>query len=310
MVERPNSSEGLRRTICGGTAGCVAKTCVAPFTRLVILMQVQSLQPSSGGRYGAIETVKHIYRQEGVLVFWRGNGVMILHRFPACGLKFEGTHFFKKQLERRVPALSLYWRSFFGGALGASCATAVVYPLDVVKTRLTIQRKRHFHYKGILDALHKIPKEEGFFGFYRGFGVSLLVVVPTIGFNFAFYDSFRDWSKTSSTAMAYPMLSGILCGAAAGGLASTITFPLDLVKRQMQVDSIGGKRQDAAKSILEAIARVAQVGRKAANGRYPKFLRIAREFYRGFVPEIIKVVPNCAIMFHVNEYLLSRMDEE
>lgn len=64
-------------------------------------------------------------------------------------------------------------------------------PADVVKTRLqTEARKGETHYKGLLDALRKIPAEEGFGALFKGglarvlrsspqFGVTLYVLLPS-----------------------------------------------------------------------------------------------------------------------------------
>lgn len=57
-------------------------------------------------------------------------------------------------------------RRFFAGCLsGATCAIAT-YPLDLVRTRLACQSKKHPIYKGIIDCMHKVFAQEGIAGLY------------------------------------------------------------------------------------------------------------------------------------------------
>lgn len=49
---------------------------------------------------------------------------------------------------------------------------ALVYPSNLVKTRLQVQSKTHPLYRGTFDAFHKIARQEGLRGLYKGFGAS------------------------------------------------------------------------------------------------------------------------------------------
>lgn len=65
------------------------------------------------------------------------------------------------------------------GGLGTAISTSVTYPLDLVNTRLKVQRQLREdgaispseEYSGLLDAVRKIPEREGGLGaFYAGLG--------------------------------------------------------------------------------------------------------------------------------------------
>lgn len=47
---------------------------------------------------------------------------------------------------------------------------ALIYPLDLVSTRLQTQKKSADSYNNLLDALKRIINEEGFKAFYTGLG--------------------------------------------------------------------------------------------------------------------------------------------
>jgi hypothetical protein len=90
-----------------------------------------------------------------------------------------------------------------------------------------------------------------------------------------------------------PMLTAsLLCGCVSGFVASTVTFPLDVVRRRMQVRGAGGGPGCASPPrYAEVIAQI----RRSGGGW--------RGFYAGIVPEYCKVIPGVAISFCTYEVL-------
>lgn len=85
------------------------------------------------------------------------------------------------------------------------------------------------------------------------------------------------------------MGQSLACGSAAGLVSSTLTFPLDLVRRRMQLEGQRGlQRQISSYSAVVG----AVYSRQGLAG-----------FYQGILPEYFKVVPGVAIAFCVFEYL-------
>ncbi len=78
-------------------------------------------------------------------------------------------------------------------------------------------------------------------------------------------------------------------GAVSGTFAQTITYPLDVVRRRMQMLGYGGQKVEYT-SVLEAFRRV-----------YTKYGLIG--FYKGLIPNYLKVVPVVSINFVVYEYM-------
>ncbi|KLU83499.1 peroxisomal adenine nucleotide transporter 1 [Magnaporthiopsis poae ATCC 64411] len=87
------------------------------------------------------------------------------------------------------------WGRATAGAAGAVLANALVYPLDIVKTRLQVQSKpkpgealltdaANQHYTSTWDAITKIVDQDGLEGLYAGMSGALLGVAST---NFAYF---------------------------------------------------------------------------------------------------------------------------
>lgn len=120
-------------------------------------------------------------------------------------------------------------------------------------------------------------------------------------------------------------VASLACAAAAGFVTSTITFPLDVVRRCMQVAPSGplagaavqqqqGTGQPHQRQPLQAGAGAVGLGstQGAQAGAAPSYMETvralyarggARAFYAGIIPEYVKVVPGMAIAFATYEGL-------
>ena len=87
-------------------------------------------------------------------------------------------------------------------------------------------------------------------------------------------------------------MMSLVCGAAAGLISSTATFPLDLVRRRMQLGGGGGSSSSSSSSSSKP-------PRPTYAGVVRDVLRRAGPagFYAGIMPEYYKVAPGVAIGF-------------
>lgn len=286
----------------GGFAGCISKAAVAPLTRLTALLQTQSLalQTAScgSGRIGAWHLMQEIIHSDGLRGLFRGNVAVLTHRAIQSGSCFVFTGFFKKNWEanhgKRMGAVA----GLTASCVGATCAVACTHPLDVVKTRLITERgcESTRYYRNSLQATRLILRDEGFCGLYRGLGVSLVSTAPTIGMSFFMFDKFT--AMITGGQRSPTLVEAGLAGGASGAFASTLLFPLDLVKKQMQMMGACGKPQPYCNA-LDAMRKIYRVG-SARHGR----LGAVQELYRGLTVELCKVVPAVGIKFYMNELLL------
>jgi len=309
----------IKQVISGGISGCVAKSAVAPLSRVTVLMQVQSMRPHKfrdgvhPNNMYLVASLQKIWKEEGMRGLWRGNWATCVHRFPYTSLSFYFNSKLRQYLARpeRAPwaaAMPDQVRGLLAGGLSATVAVVPCYPLDVVKTRLMTQTKR-IYYDGITDALGKILRDEGVGGLYRGLWMSICSIVPSLALNFMLYEEFTSLYGMTPTP---PWLRALMAGGSSGALASTLLFPVDLLRRQMQMVGLGG-RPSVYGSVFEAARHVHGIGVKEfSTVRFPATSRVAqvlamREFFRGLAPELLKVVPNNAILFCLyNQLLKSR----
>lgn len=130
--------------------------------------------------------------------------------------------------------------SFIAGALGGGLATAGTYPLDLLRTRFAAQGRDRI-YKSLISSIRGIAVDEGAAGFFRGCSAAVGQIVPYMGLFFATYESLRPMltGTGGSGTREYinlPFGSGdAAAGVFASVLAKTGVFPLDLVRKRLQV---------------------------------------------------------------------------
>ncbi|KAG6516848.1 hypothetical protein ZIOFF_020221 [Zingiber officinale] len=178
-------------------------------------------------------------------------------------------------------------RLFAGGLAGITAASAT-YPLDLVRTRLAAQT-RTMYYRGMSHALYTICRDEGMRGLYKGIGATLLGVGPSIAISFSVYETLRSCWQVERPHDS-PVLVSLACGSLSGIASSTATFPLDLVRRRMQLEGAGGRAHVYTSGLI---------------GTFRHIVRIEgiRGLYRGILPEYFKVVPSVGIVFMTYETL-------
>ena len=122
--------------ITGGFAGAVSRTATSPLERLRILKQTAS--ENYKGR-GTLSSFIHMYKTEGTLGFFKGNGITCIKIVPFSALEFYFYEVFKNNLypNKSNDQLS-YVNKLISGGLTGIAASTLTYPTDLVKTYLTI----------------------------------------------------------------------------------------------------------------------------------------------------------------------------
>jgi len=215
------------------------------------------------------------------------------------------------------PAKLTPFAAAFAGALGGCFSTAVVYPLDVAKTRIQAlpsdAKGKNKDELSMFAVLLRIFRKEGLSGWYRGFGATMLNTFSQQYAYFFFYSFVRTSyikrlaSKLPPNAKA-PVLTTaaeLLLGAFAGALAQIFTIPVSVIATRQQVG-----REAASASASPSSSSVKLEAEQEGDD---SFLGVAREIveeegvtglWLGIKPGLVLTV-NPAITYGVFERLKS-----
>jgi solute carrier family 25 phosphate transporter 23/24/25/41 len=89
-----------------------------------------------------------------------------------------------------------------------------------------------------VHAARTIAAQEGMRAFYKGWLPSVIGVVPYVGLNFAVYETLKDMElkrRGLTDERDLGVATRLTCGALAGSVGQTVAYPLDVVRRRLQV---------------------------------------------------------------------------
>ncbi|KAH9329511.1 hypothetical protein KI387_001619 [Taxus chinensis] len=293
----------VKELIAGGFAGGFAKTAVAPLERTKILLQTRHGDFHS---LGVWRSLGKILQNEGLLGFYKGNGASVLRIVPYAALHFMTYEQYRCWIINNCPAMGTGpIVDLLAGSVSGGTAVLCTYPLDLARTKLAYQvtgpctigldkslkiRSVKPAYRGVADVFRKVYSEGGLRGLYRGVGPTLFGILPYAGLKFYVYEELkRHVPVEHQTSVALKLA----CGAVAGLLGQTFTYPLDVVRRQMQVQSIPAS-QSHATSLQLADAQI--------KGMMEGLVTIIRtqgwkQMFAGLSINYLKIVPSVAIGF-------------
>ncbi|GFS35323.1 mitochondrial substrate carrier family protein [Actinidia rufa] len=269
------ANPSLRRLISGAIAGAVSRTAVAPLETIRTHLMVGS----SG--HSTTEVFHNIMKTDGWKGLFRGNLVNVVRVAPSKAIELFAYDTVNKTLSPKPgeqPKLPIP-ASLVAGACAGVSSTLVTYPLELVKTRLTIQRGV---YDGLFDAFIKILQEGGPGELYRGLTPSLIGVIPYAATNYFAYDTLRKTYRKIFKQEKIGNIETLLIGSASGAISSSATFPLEVARKQMQVGALSGRR--VYKHVLHALSSILE--QEGIQG-----------LYKGLRPSCMKLVPAAGISF-------------
>jgi len=291
----------------GGLAGAASRTVVSPLERLKIILQVQPRQTKATAAYNGVwASLVRMYKEEGVKGYMKGNGVNCARIIPYSAVQFASYESLKESLKKwsGEEVLSTPLR-LTAGAVAGICSVVSTYPLDLVRSRLSIATasmgvRRGGSGKMISDIVDKelgiwgmtkkvYLTEGGMRGLYRGIVATAAGVAPYVSLNFFIYESLKtSFIPVDADQRRDIGMRTLLCGAVAGTLSQTVTYPFDVLRRKMQVAGISDlspKYNGAMDATIQIIKSEGWWG----------------GMYKGLWPNLLKVAPSIATSFFVYE---------
>lgn len=179
----------------------------------------------------------------------------------------------------------------FASVLAGAISEIFTNPFWVVRTRL---QTHHLHFPssseyGILKTFRDITKKEGFLGFYKGFGTTLLALVQ-VGIFMPLYEVLKGESLCGNTSL------GIMCASStARVVAMTCSYPIEVLRTRFQDQRAVGEHRKYT-GLISAVRLILK-----EEGGYA--------FYAGITANYSRIVPNTAACLLGYEWTVSLLNE-
>ncbi|XP_019747783.1 calcium-binding mitochondrial carrier protein SCaMC-3-like isoform X4 [Hippocampus comes] len=275
-----------RQLVAGAMAGAVSRTGTAPLDRLKVFLQVHGSVSHGKNLWSGL---RGMIQEGGVFSLWRGNGINVLKIAPESAIKFMAYEQIKWLIRgsREGESLKVQER-FLAGSLAGATAQTIIYPMEVLKTRLTLRTTGQ--YAGMADCARQILRREGVRAFYRGYLPNTIGIIPYAGIDLAVYETLKNaWLQRYCLDSADPGVLVLLgCGTVSSTCGQLASYPLALIRTRMQ-----------AQASTEGKPKLTMVGQF----KYILSNEGVSGLYRGITPNFLKVIPAVSISYVVYEHM-------
>ncbi|KAF9332484.1 hypothetical protein BG006_004626 [Podila minutissima] len=302
-----------RTMVAGGIAGITAKSAIAPLDRVKILFQASNPQfeKYAGTWTGVFKAGRDIQKSGGVRGLFQGNSATVLRIFPYAAIKFMAYEQYRAWLMPTRRDETSY-KKLIAGSMA-----------DLIRVRLAYET-RATPYTRLVKKIYNEPAgsnrparlrwlpEMRFTNFYRGFLCTVAGMVPYAGVSFFTHDVMQEfcrehlpWTLKPNQSRGLPDKNGdysrpelrtvaeLACGGIAGAISQTSAYPLEVVRRKMQV--AGALNPEVFVGMWETARRL-------------YIVKGARGFFVGLSIGYLKVTPMVAISFTVYERMKTLLE--
>jgi solute carrier family 25 oxoglutarate transporter 11 len=261
----------------GGLSGMIATTCIQPIDMIKVRIQLLG----EGG--GKIET-KNPFKVTSQII--AKDGFFSLYRGLSAGLLRQATYTTARMGLFRTISNSMqtpdgkalpFWKKTVAGLAAGGLGSVFGTPADVALIRMqsdaTLPVDKRRNYKGVVDALSQMLKQEGVQGLFKG---NVPVVFRAMSLNvgmLAVNDQATEFLKTLTPNQ---MIVGNGSKLISGFCASFFSLPFDFMKTRMQKQT---KQPDGTYKYKNLVSCFTTVAKEEGLGA----------FYRGFWTYYVRI---------------------
>nr|XP_057939238.1 solute carrier family 25 member 33 [Doryrhamphus excisus]XP_057940912.1 solute carrier family 25 member 33 [Doryrhamphus excisus] len=239
---------------------------------------------------GLVQILRSILEKEGPRSLFRGLGPNLVGVAPSRAIYFAA-YSKSKELFNGVLVPNSGSVHMSSAGVAAFVTNSLMNPVWMVKTRMQLERKAKGEKKmNALQCARHVYKTEGVRGFYRGLTASYAGISETM-ICFLIYESLKkrlaeyQLASPNSEKAASDFVSLMMAAAFSKGCASCIAYPHEVIRTRL--------REEGSK-----YKHFFQTGRLIA------LEEGYAAFYRGLVPQLIKQIPNTAIVLSTYELIV------
>jgi len=261
----------------GGASGMAATCVIQPIDIVKVRLQL-------GATGGPFSVATQIIAKEGFGTLYTGLSAGLLRQATYTTARLGLFNIFMDKLKERnkgqaIPLVEKAGAGLAAGGLGAIFGSPADLSLIRMQADGTLPAAERRNYKGVVDALFSIIKEDGMMGLFRGAGPT---ATRAMALNMGMLAS-NEQAKEILLAGGIPGIYATLgASAVAGFFASSFSLPFDYVKTQLQKQKPLPDGTLPFKSAMDCVFKTFATGGPL-------------KFYTGFPTYYIRIAPHAML---------------
>ncbi|XP_049865469.1 mitochondrial ornithine transporter 1-like [Pectinophora gossypiella] len=154
--------------------------------QLQAMRETNAQNPQTAVHITAWQLTRRIIRQNGIMGMFRGLLPTMVREMPGYFFFFgayEGVRMLLAKPGQKKDNIG-FLKTMVAGAAGGAMLWIMVFPIDVIKSRIQVSDKSNKYYEIVCE----IVKKEGFLGFYNGLIPTLARTIPATATLFVVYE--------------------------------------------------------------------------------------------------------------------------
>lgn len=176
----------------------------------------------------------------------------------------------------------MWWRHLVAGGGAGAVSRTCTAPLDRLKVLMQVHASRSNN-MGIIGGFTQMIREGGARSLWRGNGINVLKIAPESAIKFMAYEQIKRLVGSDQETLR--IHERLVAGSLAGAIAQSSIYPMEVLKTRMALRKTG-----QYSGMLDCARRI-----------------LAREgvaaFYKGYVPNMLGIIPYAGIDLAVYETL-------
>ena len=260
--------------------------------------------------YGFIDTAKHMWKNEGIVSFYRGTFANIVANSVSGGVFFfmfeDG-----KKVYNYTRETSPLWLTIWISLRAGLATMVLVNPIWCVKTRVILHwNEKTNHVNGarlFWDTVKEMYVREGVRSFFRGMTASLVMSFYGV-IQMTVYEKLSKLLGIPEKPHGFKMpdLKTFLVGGTSRWVASFVFYPIALLRTRLQKQRFSGTEAE----VFKKERNIKTEGIQNKDVFYTNIKDSAkniwknegiRGFYKGWMPNLLRIFPHSGLFFMIYE---------
>eukprot|EP00051_Salpingoeca_urceolata_P008822 m.109190 g.109190 ORF g.109190 m.109190 type:complete len:257 (-) comp15963_c0_seq2:36-806(-) len=172
--------------LCGNVAGVFSAAISGPTELLKCRMQVSTGDPR---KIKTLNVAREIVRAKGIRGLAMGTGMTLIRDAPSFGAYFVAYEAVLRGIRSPEDSRTFeFLKLNFAGGVAGVVGWSVIYPIDVVKSKLQTQSLTEPQFRGAWHCAQQLLRAEGLRAFFRGYNATMVRAFPLNAVTFSVYE--------------------------------------------------------------------------------------------------------------------------